>query len=150
VDAVRTLLDGLVQPAQVALVRGSVDLIHLLIRGVVELLADFTGGRILDALAADSTAYVDHDRLLRLWHLFAPLSHLHPCAPHLSTDCVCLLHTLSIRDVCNKGRNLGESSVPRRPRSHRRGCADSVPATTVSAQPSRLPGSVEATGGADL
>src|SRR5699024_12093405 len=67
-----------------------------------------------------------------------------------STDCVCRLHTRAIRDVSNKCRNLGESSVSSLPRSQRRVCADSEPVTTVSAQPSRLPGSVEAMGGADL
>src|SRR5699024_4180497 len=85
VDDGRALLDGLVPPAQVALVSGIEDLIDLLIRGVVELLDDFTGGRVLDAVAACSTAYIAHSRLLRLGHLLAPLKQLHTCSPPRST-----------------------------------------------------------------
>src|SRR5699024_2276360 len=56
VDDGRALFDGLLAPAQESLMSGLEDLIDLLIRGVVELLDDFTGGRVLDAVAACSTA----------------------------------------------------------------------------------------------
>ncbi len=64
VDDRCAFLDRLLAPAQVALVCGFEDLLDLFVGGIVELLDDFTGGRVLDTVAACRTAYVAHSRLL--------------------------------------------------------------------------------------
>lgn len=64
VDDLSAFLDRLLAPAQEALVSCIEDLFDLCVGGGVELLEDFACGRILDTVAACSTAYIAHSRLL--------------------------------------------------------------------------------------